>query len=75
MRQYASQFVEPSRFALYVIPMKSLKIENFEKGLNSNIKNSLLALKIGKFVVLKDQAVILEENLRVKAKDFNQRKR
>ncbi|XP_042964590.1 uncharacterized protein LOC122298801 [Carya illinoinensis] len=37
--------------------------------------DSLLALKIRKFADLEDRAVILEENLRVRAGEFNQRKR
>ncbi|KAF5454703.1 hypothetical protein F2P56_024349 [Juglans regia] len=75
VRQYASKFVELSRFAPHLVLIESLKAEKFERGLNPKIMDSLLALKIRKFTDLEDQVVILEENLRVRAGEFSQRKR
>ncbi|XP_042950153.1 uncharacterized protein LOC122282266 [Carya illinoinensis] len=75
VRQYASKFVELSRFAPHLVHTEALKAEKFERGLNPRIMDSLLALKIRKFADLEDRVVILEENLRVRAGEFNQRKR
>lgn len=60
-----------SRFAPYTIPMQSLNVEKFERGLSSKIKDYLLALKIIKIIDLTDRAVIIEKNLQVEAKEFN----
>lgn len=62
VRQYASKFVEQLRFSPYVIPIEYLKVEKFKRGLNSRIKDSLLVLKIKKFIDLEKRVVILEEN-------------
>ncbi|XP_035547394.1 uncharacterized protein LOC118348922 [Juglans regia] len=75
VRQYASKFVELSRFAPHLVLTESLKAEKFERGLNPRIMDSLLALKIRKFADLEDRAVILEENLHVRTGEFNQKKR
>lgn len=48
---------------------------NSEYCFNSKIKDSFLTLKIRKFLDLEDQGIILEDDLRVKAKEFNQTNR
>ncbi|KAF5442875.1 hypothetical protein F2P56_035487 [Juglans regia] len=75
VRQYAPKFVELLRFALHLVHTELLKAEKFERGLNPRIMDSLLALKIRKFAYFEDRAVILEAKLRVRAREFNQRKR
>lgn len=55
--------MELSRFAHYLIPTDSLKVEKFKRRLNPKVKESLIAQKIKKFLDLKDRVVILKENL------------
>lgn len=64
LMQYASKFIELSRFVPYLIPTKPLKADKCEQR-----------LMIRNFSDLEDRVVILKENLHVILEEFNQKKR
>ncbi|XP_041009455.1 uncharacterized protein LOC121253516 [Juglans microcarpa x Juglans regia] len=73
--QYATTFMELSRFASYLIPDEEKKAEKFERGLNRRIRERVPTLKIRNFTELVTRATIAEEDIQESIDYNNQRKR
>ncbi|XP_035551063.1 uncharacterized protein LOC109019070 [Juglans regia] len=73
--QYATTFMELSRFASYLIPDEEKKAEKFERGLNRRIRECVRTLRIRSFTELVTRATIAEEDIQESIDFNNQRKR
>ncbi|XP_041011311.1 uncharacterized protein LOC121255089 [Juglans microcarpa x Juglans regia] len=73
--QYATKFMELSRYASYLIPDEEKKAEKFERGLDWRIRDRVRALKIQNFFELVNRATIVEEGILESIKYNNQKKR
>ncbi|XP_041011335.1 uncharacterized protein LOC121255117 [Juglans microcarpa x Juglans regia] len=73
--QYATKFMELSRFASYLIPDEEKKAEKFERGLDCRILERVRTLRIRSFTELVTRATIAEEDLQENIEYNNQRKR
>ncbi|XP_035539634.1 uncharacterized protein LOC118344008 [Juglans regia] len=73
--QYATTFMELSRFAIYLIPDEEKKAEKFERGLDRRIREPVRTLSIRSFTELVTRATIAEEDLQENIEYNNQRKR
>jgi hypothetical protein len=62
--EYASRFVQLSRFAPYLIPDEEKKAKKFERGLNPRIRTMMACFDIRDFSQLVDRASIYEEGLK-----------
>lgn len=72
--QYATTFMELSRFAIYLIPDEEKKAEKFERGLDRRIRERVRTLRIRSFTELVTRATIAEEDLQENIEYNNQRK-
>ncbi|XP_040994286.1 uncharacterized protein LOC121240825 [Juglans microcarpa x Juglans regia] len=72
--QYATKFIELSRFASYLIPNKEKKAEKFERGLNRRIRELVHTLRNRSFTELVTHATIVEEDIQESIDYNNQRK-
>ncbi|XP_041011310.1 uncharacterized protein LOC121255088 [Juglans microcarpa x Juglans regia] len=73
--QYATKFMELSRYASYLIPDEEKKAEKFERGLDWRIRDRVRALKIRNFSELVNRATIVEEGILESIEYNNQKKR
>ncbi|XP_041025420.1 uncharacterized protein LOC121265825 [Juglans microcarpa x Juglans regia] len=64
LHQYAARYVELSRFASYLIPDEEKKTRKFDKGLNNQIYERVVALQIQNFSELVDKATIVERSFK-----------
>ena len=63
MIEYAVEFLQWSRFSMYLIPNKEKKAKKFDRGLNSRIRIMMSCFNIHDFPQLVDQASIYKESL------------
>jgi hypothetical protein len=47
--EYATKFIQLSRFAVYLIPYEEKKAKKFEKGLKSRVKTMITCFDIRNF--------------------------
>jgi hypothetical protein len=75
VEQYASKFIELSRFSPYLVFIEELKARKFECGLNPRVMNQIVGFEIGNFIDLINKASVIERTQKTNAKYFNQKKR
>ncbi|XP_041011341.1 uncharacterized protein LOC121255124 [Juglans microcarpa x Juglans regia] len=73
--QYATKFMELSRFVSYLIPDEEKKAEKFERGLNRRIRERVSTIRIRSFTELVTRVTIAEEDIQESIDYNNQRKR
>jgi len=69
--EYASKFIELSRFVLAFIADEMLKMNRFEAGLNPTIKERMSVCQYTSYVDLYDTAVNVERAMKETSKYFN----
>ena len=62
VEEYATNFVELSRFALYLISDESKKVKKFREGLNGRIRPLIIASGVDTFTEAVKRAMSLEED-------------
>ena len=72
--EYATKFLQLSRFDMYLIPNEEKKAKKFERGLNSRIQIMMSYFDIQDFSQLVDQASIYEKSLKVNAVEYADQK-
>ncbi|XP_059461853.1 uncharacterized protein LOC132190835 [Corylus avellana] len=73
--EYATKFLQLSRFGMYLISNEEKKEKKFEWGLNTRIRTMLTCFDICDFPQLVDQALIYEESLKENALEYVDQKR
>jgi hypothetical protein len=68
--EYATKFLQLSRFDMYVIPNEEKKVKNFERGLNSHIRIMMSCFGICNFSQLVDRTSIYKESLKENAAKY-----
>ena len=69
--EYASKFMELSRFAPALVAGKRLKMNRFEVGLNPTIKERMSVCHYASYVDLYDTAVNVERAMEERSNYFN----
>jgi hypothetical protein len=75
MIKYAAEFLQLSRFGLYLIPTDEKKAKKFERGLNSRIRIMMSCFDIRDFSQLVNNASIYEESLKENAVEYEDQKK
>ena len=75
MLEYASKFMELSRFAPAVVADKRLKMNRFEAELNPAIKEKMSVCQYASYVDLYDIDVIVERAMKESNNYFNKQRR
>jgi hypothetical protein len=73
--EYATKFLQLSRFGLYLILTEEKKAKKFERGLNSRIRIMMSCFDIRDFSQLVDKASIYEESLKENVAEYANQKR
>ncbi|XP_057969522.1 uncharacterized protein LOC131158671 [Malania oleifera] len=74
-KQYATKFMELSRFAPSMVPNEYQKVRWFERDLNQRIHEHMACLQIQDFVELVEKATVLESSLQRGAEASERRKK
>jgi hypothetical protein len=73
--EYATKFLQVSRFGLYLIQTEEKMAKKFERGLNSRIRIMMSCFDIQDFSQLVDKASVYEESLKENATKYADQKR
>ncbi|XP_062164995.1 uncharacterized protein LOC133871583 [Alnus glutinosa] len=65
--EYATKFIQLSRFTVYLIPDEEKKAKNFKRGLSPSVKTMMRCFDIHYFTQLVDGASMYEESLKENA--------
>jgi hypothetical protein len=68
--EYATKFLQLSRFDMYIIPNEEKKVKNFERGLNSRIWIMMSCFDICDFSQLADWTSIYKESVKENVAEY-----
>jgi len=72
--EYASKFMELSRFAPASVADEKLKMNRFEAGLNPTIKERMSVRQYASYVDLYDTAINVERAMKERSQYFNEQR-